>query len=326
MQRSNQERYPLISIVILNQDGIAFLRETIPPLLDLSYPRYEIVVIDNGSKDESIEYLEKISCVTLIKNSGNRGYSKGKNQGVDCANGEYILFLDNDIKLRSKTVLSELIKEFKNDTGLIQLPLLDKDETDTYHYGLFFGIYGSSQRRLKVPLSRILGQTAYLVPIAAATGGALFFKKSTWIEIGGLDESQLFNIDDIDIGPRSWILGYKNFLYTKAYADHLGINKTVSAESYCYRYKTMFSGHARAMLKNYKFINLLYSFPLLLLFHFLKSLNFSLKKRTLKVFLSFLFSCKSFLRNLPSTIEQRKLIQSKRKVNKDIFLAIRSVI
>ena len=93
---------PLVSVVMLNYNGLKYLKETIPPILELDYPNYEFIIVDNGSTDGSIEFINEFEKIRLIENGENLGYSNGKNIGVWEAKGEYILSLDNDILILNK--------------------------------------------------------------------------------------------------------------------------------------------------------------------------------------------------------------------------------
>ncbi|MGI6775828.1 MAG: glycosyltransferase [Patescibacteria group bacterium] len=221
-----KQKIPLISIVVLNWNGLLFLKETIPPLLDIDYPNYEVIVVDNGSTDKSVKFLKKFKKIKIIKNKENLGYSKGKNIGIGLAKGEYILSLDNDILIKDKYLLGKLLKMYKSrkGVGFLQIPLLDKNKTKTHYYGVYYSVYGLNMHRKEVDIKKITENKDSLVKIVGPTGGFFFIKKDAWEDIGGFDESQGFHIDDVDIGPRSMIFDYENFLYTKSYAIHLEIN------------------------------------------------------------------------------------------------------
>src|SRR5260221_7257664 len=117
------DQYPLITIVILNYNGEKYLQITLPQLSKLTYPNIEIIIVDNGSKDRSIIFLEQQENITLIKNSTNLGYSAGKNQGIKAAKGEYVFLLDEDIFIDDLDLLQILLENYKANTGFIQ-PLL----------------------------------------------------------------------------------------------------------------------------------------------------------------------------------------------------------
>lgn len=316
------EKYPLVSVVMLNYNGLKYLKETIPPILELDYPNYEFIIVDNGSTDGSIEFINEFEKIRLIENGENFGYSKGKNLGIRESKGEYVLSLDNDILIKNKIDFTEIIRSYINDVGFIQILLKDIGYENTKYYGIYFSIYGANFHKKSITITKILNYKKQVV-IGAATGGCFFISKDKWMLIGEFDESQPFNLDDIDVGATAWIYGFKNYIYTKSYAVHLGINKTSTAESYSNRFKLVFSGHARSMVKIYRLSNLIMCFPLLLIFQFIKSIRYSVKRRSIKVFLAFLWSINLFLKNFPDTLKQRKIIQSKRVVEDDIFLKIK---
>ncbi|MDD5070824.1 MAG: glycosyltransferase, partial [Candidatus Omnitrophica bacterium] len=90
---------PLITVAILNYNGLNLLKQNIPFILDLTYPNKEIIVLDNNSRDKSTAYLKTIKTITTLENKRNTGLSKGKNLLVKEAHGEFILLIDNDIQL-----------------------------------------------------------------------------------------------------------------------------------------------------------------------------------------------------------------------------------
>ncbi len=90
------KKYSKVSIIILNWNGI---KDTIPcldSLKRLNYPNYEIIVVDNGSVDNSVEILRKRKDIKLIENKKNLGFAEGSNIGVRNAKGEYVVLLNSD--------------------------------------------------------------------------------------------------------------------------------------------------------------------------------------------------------------------------------------
>lgn len=319
MQNSCQ---PLISVVLLNQNGLEYLRKTIGPLLALRYSNIEFIVIDNGSTDGSREFLREFKNITLIELACNIGYSAGKNVGVDKANGDYILLLDNDILICDDFNLEKMIAVCESDSAFVQVPLVDLYKTKTSYYGLFFSCYGANSHKKEVDVDVILGSVRKKYDIGGCTGGCIFFKRDWWSQIGGFDESQLFNIDDVDLGPRIWMFEHKAVLFTEWVFVHIGVGKTRSAEEYAYRLKTLFSGHARSMVKNYQGHHLMVHLPLLFLFQMVKSVKYSFKKKDLKIFMSFWSSVGLFLVRLRNTLSERRRIQLGRILKRDVFLEI----
>ena len=95
--------FPKISVVMLNYNGLKYIKKTIPSILKLSYSNFELIVVDNGSTDGSIDFLKKNKEVLLIDNRENLGYSVGKNIGIKHAHGEFIFLIDGDILIENST-------------------------------------------------------------------------------------------------------------------------------------------------------------------------------------------------------------------------------
>lgn len=98
----------LISVIILNWNGADYLSDCLDSVLAQDYHPLEIIVVDNGSTDSSVELVRaKYESVRLIQNGSNLGFAAGNNVGIREANGEYLVILNNDAELDSKC-LSEM--------------------------------------------------------------------------------------------------------------------------------------------------------------------------------------------------------------------------
>jgi glycosyltransferase involved in cell wall biosynthesis len=86
---------PSISVIIPVYNGERYLQEAIQSVLDQTYPVHEIIVIDDGSTDRSVEIAQQFSQVTLLTQA-NRGAAAARNLGLQSAHGELIAFLDAD--------------------------------------------------------------------------------------------------------------------------------------------------------------------------------------------------------------------------------------
>lgn len=313
---------PKISIIVLNFNGLSYLKQTIPALLALKYPNKEVVVFDNGSTDGSVGFLKNNPAIKLIESSRNLGYSAGKNRAVEHSSGEFVLLIDNDILINDAGILEKMLENYSAETAFLQVPLLDAGKDKTGFYGIYFSVYGVNLHKTQVEIDKILHSKHHLIEIAGATGGCMFFERNKWFEIEGFDEAQSFNLDDIDIGPRAIIYGYKNFLFTKSYFTHLGIVHKRSSRLYANRFRLIFSGHARSMVKNYKTLNLIKRFPLFFIHQFFKAFKYTLLRKNIFVLFAFFDSFFRFCRNLKGTLRERKIIQRKRTVKTDAFLKI----
>lgn len=111
---------PFCSIIVLNYFGEKIIEATLNSLLNLNYPknRYEIIVVDNNSKDKSREILTRYSNqnkkIRLFFQNKNLGFSKGNNIGIKKSKGEYVALLNNDCVVESNW-LGELVKTATKD-------------------------------------------------------------------------------------------------------------------------------------------------------------------------------------------------------------------
>ena len=88
----------ILSIITLTYNNLDYTKKFVESLYKYTQD-FELIIVDNGSTDGTVEYLKTIDGVKLILNKENAGYSKGNNQGLELAVGEYIGFLNNDILL-----------------------------------------------------------------------------------------------------------------------------------------------------------------------------------------------------------------------------------
>lgn len=111
--------YPKVIVLILSYNGKQLLEEAVPSYLANDYPNFEVVVIDNGSMDGTVEYVKiNFPRAKVIRLENNRGYSGGFNFGLEYAfdkkDVEYVLVTNNDVKA-DKHVISELVKVAQTD-------------------------------------------------------------------------------------------------------------------------------------------------------------------------------------------------------------------
>lgn len=104
------DQSPLVSIIIVNWNGGEVFKECLASLSKLSYPNFELIVVDNGSSDGT----EKLA---VIKNKTNRGFAVANNQGYEKARGKYLLLINNDT-LVQPDLLDVLVKKGENNPAL----------------------------------------------------------------------------------------------------------------------------------------------------------------------------------------------------------------
>ena len=141
---------PLVSIIIVNWNGIRWLVDCFGTLYAQNYKNFEIIFVDNASVDGSVAWVKKHYPKTeILINNINLGFADANNVGFKVAEGDYVLFLNNDTKV-TKEFLTELVQVMQNPTiGGAQSKILLMDKPDThdsvgafltptgflYHYG-----------------------------------------------------------------------------------------------------------------------------------------------------------------------------------------------
>lgn len=316
----NHKKVQSISVVMLNYNGLKYLSKTILPILELDYPNYEFVIVDNGSTDGSVDFIRNFKKIKLIENGRNLGYSKGKNIGIKEAEGDLIFLLDNDVVLNNKDILNVLVSFYKKkvNVGFVSFPVYNSGShsTNMYYYHLSY----NPKAKDSIDLGKI--QTKEFYPTVAPSGANMFFEKKTWDILGGFDEIQPYYLDDHDIGPRSVIFGYSNYFITNNILEHLGFDNSKGVEEWSRRFGYYFSGLSFSYLKNCNIPNALKYIFLSDLFCFLRAIRHAVIKRSFLPVHSFIFSNYFFIRNLYSELKKREIIQKRRVIKEDIFLKI----
>jgi GT2 family glycosyltransferase len=114
---------PIVSVVIVNYNGIKLLKAIIESLRKNSFKSYETIIVDNNSDDGSQEFVKKnYKNIKLVENKENLGYS-GINSGLKHCNGKYILFLNNDMEIE-KNCIKKLVEVLDDDSIGMAAPKL----------------------------------------------------------------------------------------------------------------------------------------------------------------------------------------------------------
>ena len=230
---------PLVSIIILNKNGLNHLKILFKDFArKTNYSNFEIIVVDNASTDSSIEFLENFHelPIKILKNKENVSFSKGNNDAVKMAKGEYILLLNNDIE-PTYGWLNEMMGTmiYNDNVGAVGAKLLYpfiKDKTkqkfsfSIQHAGDIFiekikpdceyGALNRNKFSKNIFTKSLIGNKKCLL----VTGAVLLIKKEVYLELGGLDEDYWYGYEDIDFNLRLYEKGYNVILSNSALLFH----------------------------------------------------------------------------------------------------------
>lgn len=263
---------PKFSMIVSNLNGmnLNILSDCLKSLLKPNYDNWELIVVDNNSSDNSVEYVKKIfkgkSNCHLVQNPVNM-YSQGLNLGATKASGEYLAFFNNDVALH-KNYFSEILKAFKdnNNLAIVQGKLLnyfDRNKIDSA---------GESMDKYGNPVTigageRDSGQYDKPEEILSASGSACVIKKSIFLKIGKYDPDYGIGYEDMDLALRARRLGYIVKRYPKAIIYHKRAS-TDLAEFIRVRVKWNFNkNRITTMIKNYPISILFLTLPITIILY-----------------------------------------------------------
>jgi GT2 family glycosyltransferase len=300
---------PSVSIVVLNYNGYGLLRICLPSLAKTDYPKYEIIVVDNGSTDESVNYLRNNwnHCIRIIELKKNLGFAQGNNIGIRNANGEIIALLNNDMEVDMKWLRSAVEALMSDEkAAAVQSKIMqhaDRDKIDCA--GLSFDRFGLV---VNVGLhEEDLGQYDHLHEIWGCCGGALIGWKHLLIEAGLFDDAFFIYYEDVDLSWRLKLSGYKMLLAPSSVVYHMSkaTSKTIPS-TFLVFHST--KNYIASSLKNYSFRTLIFKTPSIF-FIVIGALLFEILKGRYGLFIARLKSILWICRNLGYILKERHKIQ-----------------
>ncbi len=245
----------LVSIIIVNWNGLRWLADCFGSLAKQNYANYEIIFVDNASHDGSVAWVKRHYPKTIIIiNRENLGFASANNVGYGKASGEYILFLNNDTRV-TKSFLSELVVAVRVDPRVagVQSKILLMDHPDThdsvgafltptgflYHYG-----FGKKDQK----------KYDRTIDLYTAKGACMMFRKSVLEEVsvnGNIFDPDYFAyFEETDMCHRVWLAGYRIVYAYKSVIFHKMGATSGSMNNSFIQYHS-FKNRIRTYLKNF---------------------------------------------------------------------------
>jgi len=307
-------KYPFVSVIILNLNGQKFIPACLSSLKKTKYPKFEIIFVDNGSSDQSLleaeKYLKSFSNKQILSTKKNIGWSAGNNFGIKRAKGEAIVLLSNDTEVEPNW-LKELIKVLYADKkiGIVQgqsFSIYDRKSLDSgKNYVDIFG-FCYSERPTGIPEE-----------VFFAEGVSMAVKKEVFEKIGLLDEDFFIMYDDIDFSWRARLAGYKIMIAPRSIVFHYR-GGTVGEGILKIRPKIVYlntRNHLTSLLKNYSLKNIFILLPWVYLAQFIKCFLFAFIHRKFWAAGAVILGLLSLNKDTVKIIKKRRAVQKTRKVS-----------
>jgi GT2 family glycosyltransferase len=294
----------LVSIILVNWNGKKWLKKCLTTLSNQTYKKIEIMLVDNSSKDGSVEYIKKsFPKVKIIQNKINLGYPTANNIGVKESEGKYLLMINVDTWVK-KDFVADLFRHYKENSYAIISPLER--------------FYNGNIEINNTPTIDPTGSPAYFFEpnrtdklFFMSTG--YFCSKDNYIKTLGFDSDYFAYYEDVDWFWRMTLLKQKFGFAKDIFIYHAGAGSTGKGIKY-----NMFlwrnQNALQSLLKNYSSVSLLIILPIYILQNIVE-IVFFLVTLNPKIAYSYLEGWWFNIKHLSRTLKKRQWVQKHRKVN-----------
>lgn len=304
------EQIPLVSIIIINWNGKTVIERCLRAVFDQTFQNFEIIVVDNGSTDGSLQVIADLfPQIRLIQLESNHGFAHANNVASAQARGQWLALINSDVFpepdwLQAMLDASQTHPDLYFFTSCqIQAndPNLLDGTGDQYNIG---GI--AWRRQINQPVENAV---PYIDEVFSACGAAALIPRDAFLETGGFDEDYFSYLEDVDLGFRLRLLGYRCLYVPRARVLHVG-SASLGVESEFAIYHTL-RNMVWTFLKDMPFPYVFFYLPV----HLGMYVGYSL-------FYAFCccpcVSLKAFrdtIIGIPATLRKRKIIQAKLQVD-----------
>ncbi len=219
-----------VAVVILNWNGLDLLKKFLPSVIKESTGIADIYMADNGSTDDSINWIRhKHPEVKVIENKDNLGFAGGYNKALQSIDSKYFVLINSDIEVTNGWITPVIDHMEQNpDVAACQPKILSFNSKDTFEHagaaGGFIDKYGYPFCRGRVfdSVEKDCGQYDSLTDIFWASGACIFIRSEVWKKTGGFDPDFFAHMEEIDLCWRINSFGYKIRYIPQSTVYHLG--------------------------------------------------------------------------------------------------------
>lgn len=314
MSTHQPQANPLVSAILVNWNGEKWLRKCIESLLEQTYRPVEIVMVDNGSTDNSIAYVRKeFPQVKIVEVGKNLGFARGNNAGIKAASGHYILLLNTDAWL-DKDAIEKLEDVYERNNYAVIAPYstqYDKVQGDEA-YESTIDPFGHS---VFTEDTSNEGDKSFFI-----SGVCLFFTKDIYKRTRGLDQNFFMYMEDVDWFWRLIIFDLKFAHIKGVYVHHAisaGTGKGISYKRFLWRNQNTL----QMLLKNYSVQNLVWVLPLYALQNLIEAFFFLVTLKP-KIAWTYMLGWLFNFENLRAILAERRWVQTERILGDEAALKL----
>jgi GT2 family glycosyltransferase len=222
---TKMDTYPVVFIIILNWNRFTDTAECIESVLQIDYSNYVIVVVDNGSNDDSVKNIrDRFDPILVIENHENLGYAEGNNVGVRHAlkNGaDYVWLLNNDTVVDKHALAAMMdLAEKNHEIGILGSKIYYFDQPEILW---FAGATIDWSRAISAHIGRLekdTGQYEDEKEVDRVTGCSMLIRREVLENVGLLDAKFFLYAEEVDLCVRARKKGYRNYYVPKSIVYH----------------------------------------------------------------------------------------------------------
>ena len=252
-----------ISVIVVNWNGRRFLDRCLSALLAQTHPDFEIILVDNGSTDNSVQFVkDHFPSVRLIKSPTNLGFAAGNNLGLSVARGAFIALLNNDA-FPEPLWLENLVRVMQSDDAIGMCAsnmILASDPGRIDSAGIAVDVAGFAWDRLGGQAITALESTP--IKVFGPCAGAALYRRTMLDDIGFFDEDFFAYLEDVDLAWRAQWAGWKCKYVPDAIVYH--IHSATGKEGSHFKNRLLGRNKVWLLCKNYPML-LKYA-PLILMY------------------------------------------------------------
>lgn len=276
MKSRLEMRINMVSVIIPNYNGERFLKECLDALKRQTYDDMEVILVDNASTDDSIKLAKELYReIRVIELHDNTGFAYAVNRGIEAAKGEYVLLLNNDTIVFPNFVKNQykMIKGKPDVFSCSALMIQNRNHELVDDAGDELAVLGwgfAPDRDKPVSGCGIPHE------VFSSCAGAAIYRKAVFDEIGLFDESFFAYLEDMDVGYRARLAGYRNLYNPYAKVYHLGSASSGSRHN-AFKVELSARNSMYMMKKNMSILQYILNFPFIIAGIAIKTVYFAKK-------------------------------------------------